>query len=980
MSGNLAQDAAFISANAASYIASTYTTTAKDAKAPSLVLDTECLKSLNAFLDYFLAIVIRDAKSTDLQDLKGTLALLLDSALGYVALNEAQAELETYRNQETGAGRKFEFDSPRKNGQEEVFDVESIWLQARIRCMIYSTVGEKEESDFPALSDDNTPVTPPVAIFLTAVLEFLGEHILLTSGRFARDRLGSNAQGALTQHDLERGIKMDKALNAIWTDYQAIIPSVIGSTSPETNGAKSQASPSVAQAPVAQNTDQYEQRSLVPTQEPVILRKASPALTDSRPATSQSMAARSVPSDPQYVSDFESMMSEPAITAMSHHTSSNVASPAMASISEASKQAVPEPVVAPLNLQKKTAPAEPEAVVPAVPVTSPLSELIGSPNSTYSPQPTPGSTTSSVYNNDQTAKSPGLWSRSSARSTTTLETQKQATLWRKIQADALEAQQKEEREKVEETKIENKQDTKEPDENVPTRSPTTRSAGLSSSRWSQISAEDEDPKLLVPNLDPDAYQWKSRRMKLSGQEGLAPPLTGEVREATTVEPVQRAITPPRAATPPKADETNPLIFGSVTPRKAVGVGLANPKPLSPTRMESGLTQYGSTGHAIGLALRDMTTEPGSDYERFLQSEQQREKMHASESETRRQRIGPSREVAAAPPVSKSPENEQPRYDELPVRSPPIGLVPSKQRASSIVPRSASASAPAVGPSQTMQLAQFLRNTGPVRSTPRAIPLLSAVSSTTVTSPVVESTKSISSPVERPSEAESEDEDTYHGMMHGSHKTSKPKGESLAEFLTNVPPPPSIISDPQINGAQRLPLRVSSAPKPRVDDTLIAGPAYGAAQPASRIVSSPVLRNDKKSIIGRPLFSGRRSSADLGVAPADLSSPSHDPKRDTITDVDGRIRWPANKQKRMTSRSAVAIPDVDDDEDEDSDDSIFGAPKRKPKQRESLVDFLRDTAPPGFQEPPRQAKSTNRSVSSLIVGKKDKKLNYRPLMP
>lgn len=216
-------EASFMSLNAASYIASTSTSVGKAQKSSTLSPSVGALRDLNAFLDYFLAIIIKETGSTNLQDLKSTLARVLDCALGYVALNEAQAELETYRDQENDAGRRSSYDKRSGSLSSDYFDVEEVWLQARVRCMIYSTVGEKEEGDFEVLPEE-TSVTPPAAIFLTAILEFLGEHILLTAARFARERLGAGNKGVLNQEDLDKGVRMDKVLGTIWQSYLAILP------------------------------------------------------------------------------------------------------------------------------------------------------------------------------------------------------------------------------------------------------------------------------------------------------------------------------------------------------------------------------------------------------------------------------------------------------------------------------------------------------------------------------------------------------------------------------------------------------------------------------------------------------------------------------------------------------------------------------------------------------------------------------------
>ncbi|BFZ54478.1 hypothetical protein PYCC9005_001515 [Savitreella phatthalungensis] len=219
-------DAAFISLSAATYIASTNTSASDPGPSrATLSPDEVCLRSLNAFLDYFLAMILQDAKSVDLKDLQATLTQLLNSPLGHVALQEASAELETYKSQAAGQGRILDDElNGKRRPSNQPFNVEAVWAQARVRCMVYSTIGEKEENDFPPLPEDENSVTPPVAIFLTAILEFLGEHILFTTARFARSRLGEDTRGTMTHVDLDQGIRTDTVLAALWSDYWEIMP------------------------------------------------------------------------------------------------------------------------------------------------------------------------------------------------------------------------------------------------------------------------------------------------------------------------------------------------------------------------------------------------------------------------------------------------------------------------------------------------------------------------------------------------------------------------------------------------------------------------------------------------------------------------------------------------------------------------------------------------------------------------------------
>jgi hypothetical protein len=74
------------------------------------------------------------------------------------------------------------------------WDLELVWKRTRLRCMVYSSLGDMEEEDEDHYTElehlDGPPgstsrysnllgvVSPAVAIFLTSILEFMGEQAL----------------------------------------------------------------------------------------------------------------------------------------------------------------------------------------------------------------------------------------------------------------------------------------------------------------------------------------------------------------------------------------------------------------------------------------------------------------------------------------------------------------------------------------------------------------------------------------------------------------------------------------------------------------------------------------------------------------------------------------------------------------------------------------------------------------------------------
>ena len=163
------------------------------------------LNLVNAFLDQLLFNFLASARSTSLASLRPAIAEVLKPRLAREAIAAADEEL----HESLGGGDDEEL-LAFHNGQEPSndWDLELIWKRTRLRCMVYIRLGDMEEEDEELysgqdpnqvsiagphrLSRDLGAVSPAVAIFLTSILEFIGEHALMVAGEAAYNRNETN--------------------------------------------------------------------------------------------------------------------------------------------------------------------------------------------------------------------------------------------------------------------------------------------------------------------------------------------------------------------------------------------------------------------------------------------------------------------------------------------------------------------------------------------------------------------------------------------------------------------------------------------------------------------------------------------------------------------------------------------------------------------------------------------------------------------
>ena len=162
------------------------------------------LALVNNFLDQVLFNILASAQSTTLSQLRTAIPIVLKPRLGKAALKIADDELSEYLEESDD-----EDPHPMQLLNPE-FDLDLAWRLARLRCMVYTRLGDLEEEDEEEILEQEqlnrngrrvrqaTHLGPASAIFLTAVLEYLGEQALYYAAQHAQRRSESSKVEART--------------------------------------------------------------------------------------------------------------------------------------------------------------------------------------------------------------------------------------------------------------------------------------------------------------------------------------------------------------------------------------------------------------------------------------------------------------------------------------------------------------------------------------------------------------------------------------------------------------------------------------------------------------------------------------------------------------------------------------------------------------------------------------------------------------
>ncbi|ODA83651.1 hypothetical protein RJ55_02166 [Drechmeria coniospora] len=197
------------------------------------------LHLVNGFLDQLLFHFLQVAKSTHLAALRPAVSEILKPRLADDIIRNADQELREYLG---GAHDDEHAPSP----ESRAWDVELAWKRTRLRCMVYSSLGDFEDDDEDLYVErDNLDVgahenradaiSPAVAIFLTSVLEYVGELTLTVAGRAAYQRVRAKMESDLRDGtrdvaesadrvvvddmDVER-VALDRTLGRLWRGWK----------------------------------------------------------------------------------------------------------------------------------------------------------------------------------------------------------------------------------------------------------------------------------------------------------------------------------------------------------------------------------------------------------------------------------------------------------------------------------------------------------------------------------------------------------------------------------------------------------------------------------------------------------------------------------------------------------------------------------------------------------------------------------------
>ncbi|KAL4932768.1 uncharacterized protein BDV17DRAFT_175014 [Aspergillus undulatus] len=189
------------------------------------LVTADALSVLNGFLDYLLLNILAAAKSTQLASIRPAVADVLKPRLANLVVSVADEELSEYLGETEDEETEFR-GGQMPNGE---FDLIRTWKLTRLRCMVYTRLGDMEEDDEEEyiaqeglVDDEGAPrrftnhignITPAAAIFLTSIIEHIGEQALIIAGETARSRLAPKL--VVEQYDDEDEVKERSSMNRL---------------------------------------------------------------------------------------------------------------------------------------------------------------------------------------------------------------------------------------------------------------------------------------------------------------------------------------------------------------------------------------------------------------------------------------------------------------------------------------------------------------------------------------------------------------------------------------------------------------------------------------------------------------------------------------------------------------------------------------------------------------------------------------------
>ncbi|KAK0719511.1 hypothetical protein B0H67DRAFT_642859 [Lasiosphaeris hirsuta] len=252
---SVSPEAAFIAASAASQIVTNDHDSHADAwydqhgvepSGETAMVSNAALQLVNNFLDQLLFNFLSIARSTSLSALRPAVSEVLKPKLAKDAINQADEELREYLG-----GDDEDLQATSEPSSPSDWDLELAWKRTRLRCMVYSSLGDMEEEDEDFYMESghletgagdrpSEVVSPAVAIFLTSILEFMGEQALVVAGQASYHRLRVKFEKELRdgarspediadrvvveELDMER-VALDRTLGRLWRAWKKKIRS-----------------------------------------------------------------------------------------------------------------------------------------------------------------------------------------------------------------------------------------------------------------------------------------------------------------------------------------------------------------------------------------------------------------------------------------------------------------------------------------------------------------------------------------------------------------------------------------------------------------------------------------------------------------------------------------------------------------------------------------------------------------------------------
>lgn len=248
---SVSPEAAFIAASAASQIVtndhdshadSWYDESGMLPAGETALVSFPALQLVNSFLDQLLFNFLQVSKATTLSALRPAVTEVLKPKLAKDAINNADEELREY----LGGGDEDDYVQPHGADPGRDWDLELVWKRTRLRCMVYSSLGDMEEEDEDLYMEQENleigadeqisdVISPAVAIFLTSVLEYMGELTLTVAGQASYHRLRTAYEKELKEGtrstsdiadrivveegDMER-VALDRTLGRLWRGWK----------------------------------------------------------------------------------------------------------------------------------------------------------------------------------------------------------------------------------------------------------------------------------------------------------------------------------------------------------------------------------------------------------------------------------------------------------------------------------------------------------------------------------------------------------------------------------------------------------------------------------------------------------------------------------------------------------------------------------------------------------------------------------------